>query len=72
MIDWRGEALIRTASKPPAAPPDAPRLAARSVLTCAVPGCETRLSEPARSGVCRRHNHAPGLCRCQRCTEERV
>lgn len=34
---------------------------------CALPGCGRRLSRENGSGVCRRHNHAVGYCRCATC-----
>ena len=34
---------------------------------CAVPGCGRMLGERSVTGVCRAHNHAAGLCRCDVC-----
>lgn len=34
---------------------------------CAHPGCRKALSRKNRSGLCKRHTHAPGLCRCVQC-----
>lgn len=45
-----------------------PRTAGR---ICAVPGCVSVLDPTNRTGVCRRHNHAAGLCGCPTCTDKR-
>jgi hypothetical protein len=37
---------------------------------CAVPGCGAVLSPVNVAGVCRAHNHATGLCRCQLCVRK--
>lgn len=38
-------------------------------LRCAVPGCERLLLPGNRTGLCREHVHAVGLCRCARCID---
>jgi len=39
----------------------------RARILCAAPGCGKALYENNRSGVCRDHAHAPGLCKCKDC-----
>ena len=39
----------------------------RARILCAAPGCDKALYENNRSGVCRDHAHAPGLCQCKDC-----
>lgn len=34
---------------------------------CAVPGCDRVLAHGGTSGVCRKHQHAAGYCRCGYC-----
>ena len=62
---------VRSPASPHAAssnPAPAPRIAGR---ICAVPGCASVLTPTNRTGVCRRHNHAVGLCGCPTCTDKR-
>lgn len=37
---------------------------------CRVPWCDNTLGNHNHSGVCRRHNHAKGYCRCGACVQQ--
>ena len=34
---------------------------------CSVPSCSREIERDNRSAVCRKHQHAPGYCRCRKC-----
>ena len=57
---WKGEDLIRRRFVDGHG-----RLRRRG--TCPVPGCADPVGRGNTTGVCRRHAHAPGLCRCDKC-----
>lgn len=35
--------------------------------TCGMKGCSVAISGRSRTGLCREHAHAPGICECTRC-----
>ena len=47
-----------------------PRGRGWSVPVCAVPACGQRLKSESVAGVCWRHMHAPGVCRCLPCRRQ--
>jgi hypothetical protein len=63
VVDRTASAAGRVASWVRERAPDAVR--------CAVPGCTATLTARNRSGVCRTHSHAAGLCLCPQCQRGR-
>lgn len=40
--------------------------------TCIFPGCEAGISHENVTGLCRRHHHAVGLCKCGQCAAKNI
>jgi hypothetical protein len=65
--DWREVVAGTTAHARGPRGPSRPRAAGAGDQACAVPGCGMALSTYNSSGVCRRHSHTVGHCRCPAC-----